>query len=74
MDKRTIRYYIKEVYGKIYYFPIDFPLEIQRLTGKKSVAMIEDKKLDRSIMASLEAMGFNFKEVTRAEAEQLITR
>ncbi len=69
--KNRIRYYIKEAYGKTYYVPVDYDGEIQKLTGKKSVAKVEGGQLDRSTMDALEAMGFSFTEITRTEAAKM---
>lgn len=64
-QNKIIRYYQREVYGNVLLYPIDYPLELHKLTGKKT--------LDSNIMKALETMGFSFAEVTRAEAEQIST-
>ena len=54
MDK-TIRYYVKNVYGNDLYYPVDCAQEIQALTGKITLVS--------RTMEALERMGVKFEEV-----------
>lgn len=52
---RVIRWFRKSVYGTELKYAVDFAFEIRQLTG--------DRTLTPSTIATLESMGFDFKEV-----------
>ena len=55
MTGQTIRFYQKDVYGNPLLYPVDFPVEIYEITGKKT--------LTERVIRSMERMGFVFVEV-----------
>jgi hypothetical protein len=59
MEKRTIRFYVKEVWGKPMYYPVDFQPAIETLTGQKTLVA--------RTFSALEALGFQFVEILNPE-------
>lgn len=65
-DSKTIRYYRKNVYGNDLLYPVDYPLEIESLTGKKTV--------DQKDIRNFEKLGFKFEEVLMSSLKKEGTR
>lgn len=55
IDLKVIRYYRKDVWGQTLCYPVDYMIEIQTLTGQKT--------LKASFFKAFEGMGFKFEEV-----------
>ena len=56
---RELRFYAKEVYGTTMFYPVDYKLELFRLTGQRT--------LTARTMSALEGLGFQLKEVLNPE-------
>lgn len=62
INLKEIRYYSKNTYGNVFNYPIDYVVELETLTGMKTLAA-------RNIKA-LEGMGFSFVEVLESTVKK----
>lgn len=66
MEGKTIRYFRKNVYGNDLYYPVDCALEIEALTGKKTLVA--------RTFEALERMGVKFEEVLESSIKKEVSR
>ena len=66
MEGKMIRYFRKNVWGNDLYYPVDCAMEIEALTGKKTL-------VSRTFEA-FERMGVKFIEVLESSIKQEVTR
>jgi CRISPR/Cas system CMR subunit Cmr4 (Cas7 group RAMP superfamily) len=62
----TIRFYAKNVYGNVLFYPVDYAKEIFVLTNCRT--------LTNKTIHALEQMGFKFQEVLQSSIQNEVTK